>query len=385
MEVKEGVCVELKYGLISVDDHVQEPPNLWTQRLSRTKWGDRVPHIAKRDDGTERWVVDAQEVPMFGVAAAGAAMPDRAREPQRWDEVPKLAYDPAARLQAMDTDGVDYSVLYPTVAGLAGETFGRLTDAAFELACVQAYNDWLIDVWASASERFIPQCVVPLAPIEATVQEIQRAVKQGHRGVVYPAAPMMLREGLPHINEPDYDPIWALCQDLQVPVCFHAGCSKAMQFPAYPALSPGLAASLEAMTRPISTVQVVANFLYSRILLRFPTLKVVFAETSLSWGAYELETADHQFERQRLHLEGYDLKPSEMFHRQCYMTGWYDRAAIEARRYLGVDNILWSTNLPQATSTWPTTREYVTKCFDGVPEDEKAQMLWGNAAKLYHL
>ena len=97
----------------------------------------------------------------------------------------------------------------------------------------------------------------------------------------------------------------------------------------------------------------VANFLYSRILMRYPTLKVVFAESSLAWGAYELETADHQFERQRLHLEGYDMKPSEMFHRQCYMTGWYDRSAIEARHYLGVDNILWETNFPQATSTWP--------------------------------
>ena len=376
--------MELKYGLISVDDHVQEPPDLWTQRLSQSQWGDRIPHIATRDDGSEYWVVDGQEVPMSGVASAGAAMPDRAREPQRWEEVPKLAYDPAARLQAMDVDGIDYTVLYPIVAGLAGETFGRLLDPAFELACVQAYNDWLIDVWASASERFVPQCIVPLAPIQTTVQEIRRAVDKGHRGVVLPAAPMLLRD-LPHINEPDYDPVWQICQDLRVPVCFHAGFSKDIQFPAYPALSPGLAASLEAMTRPISSVQVVANFLYSRILMRYPELKVVFAETSLAWGAYELETADHQFERQRLDQEGYDMTPSQMFHRQCYMTGWYDRAAIESRQYLGVANILWGTNLPQATSTWPMTREHLAKSFDGVPEDDKAQMLWGNAAKLYQL
>ncbi|MGQ4807319.1 hypothetical protein NKDENANG_00667 [Candidatus Entotheonellaceae bacterium PAL068K] len=376
--------MELKYGLISVDDHVQEPPDLWTQRLSQSQWGDRIPHIATRENSTEYWMVDGQEVSMFGVAAAGAVMPDRAREPQRWEEVPELAYDPAARLHAMDVDGVDYTVLYPTVAGMAGETFGRLTDPALELACVQAYNDWLIEVWAAASERFIPQCIVPLAPIETTVQEIRRAVDQGHKGVVLPPAPMLLRD-LPHINEPDYDPVWQTCQDLQVPVCFHSGSSKTLQFPAYPALSPGLAAGLEALTRPISSVQVVANFLYSRILMRYPELRVVFAETSLAWGAYELETADHQFERQRLHQEGYDMTPSQLFHRQCYMTGWYDRAAIESRQYLGVDNILWGTNLPQATSTWPMTWEYIAKSFEGIPEDEKAQMLWGNAAKLYRL
>ena len=318
-------------------------------------------------------------------ALAGAGMPDRALEPQTWATVPRMAYDPVARLQAMDADGVDYSVLYPTVSGLAGETFGRLSDPELELVCVQAYNDWLLETWAQASERFIPQCIVPVYPGERAAQEIRRCIEKGHRGVIFPAVPMHLREDLPHINEPDYDPIWEVCQSFQVPVCFHAGSSKAMQFPAYPHLSPGLSASLEAMTRPISTVQVVANFLYSRILLRFPELRVVFAETSLAWGAYELETADHQFERQRLHLEGYDLKPSEMFHRQCYMTGWYDRAAIETRHYLGVGNILWGINLPQSTSTWPTTREYLTKCFDGVPAEDKERILWGNAAKLYRL
>ncbi len=377
--------MEIKYGLISVDDHVQETPDLWTQRMSQAKWGDRIPRLAKRDDGTEQWVVDGQSLSLPGVALAGAGMPDRAREPQTWDEVPQLAYDPALRLQAMDADGVDYSVLYPTVSGLAGETFGRSANAEFELACVQAYNDWLIDTWASASDRFIPQCIVPVWPGEETAKEIRRAVAKGHKGVIFPAVPMHLREDLPHINEPDYDPIWATCQELQVPVCFHAGASKEMQFPAYQDLSPGLAASLEAMTRPISSVQVVANFLYSRILMRYPELKVVFTETSLSWGAYEIETADHQFERQRLHQEGYDMTPSEMFHRQCFMTGWYDRLAIETRQYLGVDNILWGTNLPQATSTWPNTRDFIAKSFDGVPEAEKAQMLWGNAAKLYRL
>ncbi len=377
--------MELKYGLISVDDHVQEPPDLWTQRLSRSKWGDRIPHVAKRDDGSEYWMVDGQPLPMAGVAMAGAGMPDRAREPQTWEEVPELAYDAAKRLQAMDADGVDYTVLYPTVAGMAGETFGRLTDAELELACVQAYNDWLVEAWGSVSERFILQCIVPLWPGEAAAKEIRRAVEKGHKGVVLPAVPMHLREDLPHINEPDYEPIWATCQELHVPVCFHAGASKQMQFPAYQDLSPGLAASLEALTRPVSSVQVVANFLYSRILMRYPELKVVFAETSLSWGAYEIETADHQFERQRLHLEGYDMTPSEMFRRQCYMTGWYDHAAIVARQYLGIDNILWGTNLPQATSTWPRTREAVARCFEGVPEEEKNRMLWGNAAKLYQL
>src|SRR5262249_11872194 len=201
---------------------------------------------------------------------------------------------------------------------------------------------------------------------------------------IFPAIPMHLRD-VPHINEPVYDPLWMTCQDLAVPICFHAGSSTRVQFPAYKDLSSGLAAALSALTRPVSSVQVVANFLYSRILMPSPTVKVGFAESSRAGGAYELEPGDHQFERQRLPLEGYDMKPSEMFHRQCYMTGWYDRSAIEARQYLGVENILWETNFPQATSTWPTTRDRIAHSFQAVPKPELAKILCANAPHLHNL
>jgi uncharacterized protein len=194
----------------------------------------------------------------------------------------------------------------------------------------------------------------------------------------------MLRD-VPHINEPVYDPIWQACQDLDIPVCFHAGASRAIQFPPYQGFSSELSAAMEAITRPVSSVLVVANFLYSRILFRFPKLKVVFAETSLAWGAYELELADHQFERQRLHTEGYDMKPSELFHRQCYLTGWFDTTGLRTRHFIGLDNLLWSTNFPQATSTWPNSREVIGRCFEGLPDQERRQVLIDNAAKLYKL
>ena len=375
--------MELKYGFISADDHVQEHPEVWTKRMSKAKWGDRIPHV-ERSEGKERWVVDGTPVDLPGVAIAGAAMPDRALEPQRWEDVPSAAYKPSERLTAMDVDGVDYSVLYPAVAGRAGETFGGLEDAALELACVQAYNDWLIEEWAGASPRFIPQCIVPLAPIDATVTEIKRAVAKGHRGVVMPSVPMMLRE-VPHINEPAYDPVWATCQELGVPVCFHSGASRGIQFPPYPGFSPRINSAMEAITRPVSTVLVVANFLFSRILTRFPRLKVVFSETSLAWGAYELELADHQFERQRLHTEGYELLPSQLFKRQCYLVGWFDRTGLKTREHIGIGNMLWSTNFPQATSTWPESKQTIARCFDGIPDNERRQVLVDNAAKLYKL
>jgi len=369
--------------LISVDDHVQEHPSVWTDRLSSARWGDRIPHVEHRSGGSGRWLVDGRPAPLQGVAVAAAAMPERTREPQRWDEVPTVAYDPTARLQAMDSDGVAYSVLYPTVAGLAGEAFGRITDPELELACVAAYNDWLIDEWVSASDRFVPQCIVPLYPVEAIVAEIRRAVGRGHRGVIFPAIPMHLRD-VPHINEVEYDPVWATCQELRVPLCMHSGATPQVQYPVHDQLSLTCGQALRAVTGPASTVFGLTNLLLSRILMRFEELNVILAESALGWSAFYLEYADHQFEQDHVREEGYPLKPSELFRRQCYITAWYDSVEAPAR-YVGADNILWSTNFPLATSTWPTTQETIARCFVGVSKEDRERVLWRNAARLYHL
>jgi predicted TIM-barrel fold metal-dependent hydrolase len=369
--------------LISVDDHVQEPPDLWTRRLSTSRWDERVPHLETRPDGTQYWVLDGTALPLAGIGICGALMENRTRVPHCWDEVPRAAYVPSERLTAMDADGVAYSVLYPTVAGSSGEHFGRLKDPDLELACVEAYNDWLIEEWASRSKRFIPQCIVPISRVDATAAEIKRAIRMGHKGVVFPAVPMELKN-VPHINDPAYDSIWATCQDLDVPVCFHPGSFKTIQFAAHEYFHGKLAAALEALSRPASSVFVVVNLLLSRILLRFPRLKIVFAESSLGWGTYLLEYGDHQAEQDRLQLEGYP-KLSEMFRRQCYLTGWYDRASLKTQDYVSAANILWASNFPLATSTWPNTRDYLARALDGIPEESQRSIMFGNAAKLYHL
>ena len=384
--------MQRKYGLISVDDHVQEPPDLWTSRLSKERFGERMPHLERSGNGGERWVADGRVLLDGDVARARALMPDRDREPERWAEVPRAAYVPAERLKAMDAAGIDYSVLLPTVAGMAGEGFGRLEDEALELACVRAYNDWLIEEWAGASERFIPQCIVPLGPIEATVAEIRRAVAMGHRGVVFPGVPMELRD-LPHLGEPDWDPVWAVCEELEVPLCVHALHPSRSSQVAY-APSPGLADAVAAVMAPLSSASVVTLFLMSRVVLRHPDLRVVFAESALSWGVAHLEWMDHQFEHDGIAHErwehegvvhaGYEMTPSAMFHRQCYFNGWFDDVAPYVG-YYRPENIVWSANIPVASSTWPDTQAVIERCFKGISADAREQILWKNAASLYKL
>src|SRR4029077_17332666 len=117
-----------------------------------------------------------------------------------------------------------------------------------------------------------------------------------------------------------------------------------------------LAAAFEAITRPASTVSVLVNLLISKILMRFPDLKIVLAESGLGWGAYLLEYTDFQATGDQLPQNGYALLPSELFKRQCYLVGWSARASLRVRDYVGVENILWSSQFPLATSTWPNTQ-----------------------------
>jgi len=369
---------------ISADEHVEEHPEVWTRRLSQSKWGGRVPHIERRADGGERWFVDGRELPRRGVDEAGAALSHRTRVAERWQDVPAAVYDPRERLKAMDADGIDYSVLYPTVAGVGGEVFAEADDKDLALACVRAYNDWLVEEWAGASARFIPQCLVPLSSVDAAVKEIERSVAKGHRGVILPGIPMELRE-LPHINDPLYDPLWAACRDARVPICFHAGASAATQLKPYAGFAPEVRGAFEALTRPASTIFVLVNVLLSRILFRFPELKVVFSESALGWGSYLLEYFDYQFENDHVHLEGYPLKPSELFQRQCFLTGWYDAGSLKNLGLLTTGNILWCANFPLATSTWPESRKFVERSFDGIADSARRQILWDNAARLYKI
>ena len=129
--------MELEHGLISVDDHVQETPETWSAYMSAQKWGDLIPHLEDREDGSQAWVVAGHRLDDRPLAETGALMPDRNQSPQRWEDVPAAAYDPAQRLRAMDADGVDCQVLYPSLAGGSGEVIGAISDPALQLACVQ--------------------------------------------------------------------------------------------------------------------------------------------------------------------------------------------------------------------------------------------------------
>ncbi len=372
--------------IVSADDHAIEHPQVWTSRMARGRWGNRIPHV-ERDGGAEFWMIDGNRLPLLGSGSAGALMPDRAGEPLRFDQVAPAAWKASERLAAMDRDGIDYSVLYPSVAGAAGETFGRLADPEFELACVQACNDYLIEEWAAVSPRFVAQCLIPLAPIRAAVAEIRRAARRGHRGVIIPPVPDRVRQGAPHINDAAWDPIWSVCEELDLPVCFHAGSLPQLELAPYAGFAPRLSEAMRAITRPAGSTSIISNLITSRVLERHPKLKVVFGESGAGLISYILEVADYAFVQRGLKRQfNYEAALSEFFRRNCYAVSWYDSVGLrQTCEYVGAANVLWASNFPLATSTFPDSRSFVRRVSESVPQAIADRVLWANAAQLYKI
>jgi predicted TIM-barrel fold metal-dependent hydrolase len=387
--------MEIKYGLISSDSHAQVDKDAFTSRMSRAKWGDAIPHIMETadkehmavafDQTVERWVVNGKVVGDRGVCNSPAVMDDPMRKyfPQRWEEVPRSVYDPRERLKALDRDGIDGEVLFPNDP-VQSTTFFQ-GNADFELDCVRAYNDALAE-WVAASDRYVPLALVPyMCDIDVTVAEVQRAVKLGHKGIVMIAEPSQSLPGLKHFNDPYWYPLWAACQDLEVPIHWHASAGLGLRMPRWKgytrneeqAMGPSGGFSVPAQFMP--------NLLFSGVLDKFPRLKWVSAETGLGWVNYILEGCDHEWERRHLWTEGIPTRPSELFRRQLYVDFWYEEAGVQQRNLIGIDNILWESDYPHSTSTFPESWKFVERTLQGVPKDEQDKMLYGNAVKLYKL
>jgi predicted TIM-barrel fold metal-dependent hydrolase len=379
--------MKIKFGLISSDSHGQLGKDAYTSRMSKAKWGDRIPHVIevkeeRFDYPVERWVVNG-EIQKGNVCNCPTAMENRGYYPQRWEEVPLEVYDPSSRLKALDRDRVDAEVLFPN--GPGGTFF--YGDAEFEFACVRAYNDALAE-YRRVSDRFVPLAVIPyLSPIETIVGEVERAVKAGHGGINLLADPSVSVKGLKNLSDPFWRPLWGACQELEVGVHLHAsaGLAGKLSLPQWKGYTRRQSHTVSTLRNFCTATQLVPFLIFSGVIERFPRLNWIFAETGLGWVSSVLEACDYEWERCHLWTEGIVTRPSELFRRQIYVDFWFETVGIELRDFIGVDNILWESDFPHITSTYPNSWNAVEHSLAGVPQGEREKILFRNAARLYKL
>src|SRR6188768_4209846 len=214
--------------LISVDDHIVEPPDMFRNHLAK-KYLDEAPRLVHNPDGSDTWQFRDVVIPNVALnAVAGRPKEEYGLEPTGLDEIRKGCYDAAERVKDMDAGGVLATMNFPSFPGFAARLFAT-EDAEFSMALVQAYNDWHIDDWcASHPGRFIPLAVSPIWDAKAAAAEVRRVARKGATAITFTEDPEAF--GLPSIHSGEYDPFFAACAEEGVVVAIHIG-SAAQGFP----------------------------------------------------------------------------------------------------------------------------------------------------------
>ena len=167
--------------LISVDDHILEPPNVWQDRVPAKP---RTPPPASSGTTGEGWVYEDKRIPTSGLSAVvGKEKEEFSPDPVTYDEMRPGCYDPVARLEDMDRAGILASLCFPSFPRFCGQLFKEADDRDLALACLQAYNDWLIEEWCGAAPgRYIPLMLIPMWDPPAAAEEMERMRGQGRHG-----------------------------------------------------------------------------------------------------------------------------------------------------------------------------------------------------------
>ncbi|MHB8671371.1 MAG: amidohydrolase family protein, partial [Acidimicrobiales bacterium] len=213
--------------LVSVDDHVVEPADMFEGRLA-ARHADAAPRVEQRPDGTEIWTFDGHEATNIGLnAVAGRPPEEYGLEPTSFAEIRPGCYDVVERVRDMNANGVLGSMCFPSFPNLCGQLFARSADKDLALAVLRAYNDWHVESWCGSHPgRFIPLGIPPIWDPEAMAAEVKRLSAKGCHAVSFSENPAKLK--LPSLHSDHWNPFWAACEDEGTIVCMHIGSSSSL-------------------------------------------------------------------------------------------------------------------------------------------------------------
>jgi predicted TIM-barrel fold metal-dependent hydrolase len=369
------------YPVISVDDHLIEPPDLFEGRMPAALVGD-APRVVEFEDGKQAWAYEGGLYPNVGLNAVVGRPKDQWKmDPARFDEMRKGCWDIHARIVDMDVAGVWASVCFPSlIAGFAGVVFSKSKDQALGLACVRAWNDWHHEVWAGTyPERIIPLGITWLSDPVVAADEVRRNAARGFKALSFPEQPVNL--GLPSVHTDHWDPLLAACEETGTVVCLHTGSASWTA-----AQSPGAPLELYTTLFPVNGVAAAADWLWARIPLRFPLLDVAFSEGGIGWVPMLLDRLDYITDHSGTGGAGVwdgDLSPSEAVQRNFWFCTIDDPSTLGARERIGVDHIMVEVDYPHADSSWPDTQELLARRLHGLPEQHVRKITHENAARLF--
>lgn len=369
---------EVRATIISVDDHLVEPPDMFEGRLP-SALQDRAPKVVTTRRGYEAWEFEGRRYTQVGMnAVAGRPRHLVTVEPTRFDEMRRGCWDIHERIRDMDINGVWASLNFPSmITGFCGRVFSQADDPELGLAVTRAWNDWLYEGWYSPyPERIIPLGITWLTDAELGAAEIRRNAERGFRSVTLPERPH--RIGLPSLFSGWWDPIVEACAETGTVISLHVGSSGNYDLPEG---SPAI--ELSATMFGQLSLAACAEWLWSGYPARLPELQIAMSEGGIGWVAMLMDRLDNIVSRSGYGGDFGGLAPSELLRRNFWFCTIDDPSTIDTRHRIGVDHIMLEVDYPHGDSTWPDTQAVVAEAWGHVPDDELRMMCCENAARLY--
>jgi predicted TIM-barrel fold metal-dependent hydrolase len=399
--------------IISVDDHVVEPAHVWQTwlparfreagpRVERKRWGPFSHKPGAKYVNTEdpnglwgdAWCFEDRliyvhkrfvAIPLEATPDDDVKRFDRSKmvmEALTYDEMRPGCYERDARVKDFELNWVDGSLPFPTFPRFCGQTFYEANDKELGLACVKAYNNWMIEEWCEPSGGVnIPLCLIPLWDVDLAVQEVERIAAKGCHAICFSELPHHLK--LPTIHSGGWDKLLAACNDHGVTLCMHIGSSSTN-----PAASPDAPGGVGGTLAFNTSMASLADWLFSGKLIEYPKLKLAYSEGQIGWIPYTLERADTVWEQ---HDSWQHSKaripepPSTYYYGRIFGCFTADRHGLSSLAEVGPDNICFETDYPHTDTTWPHSKEYATKMLAELDETVAYKVLRGNAINMLEL
>ena len=386
--------------IISVDDHLVEPPHLWQSRLP-AKYRDQGPRVEILPRGEPRlvdgvWVEEPGDGPELAawwhyedhryqlrqiIACPGIPPEEVQAIGVTFDDISKACWEPAARIADMEKNHVEASLCFPNYPRFCGQLFAERKDRELSKLCVEAYNDYMVDEWCGDSGgRLIPLCVVPLWDAELAAAEVRRNAARGVRAVAFSEVPAWL--GLPSIHLDYWDPFLRACEETDTVICMHIG-SGTKTVNTGPDAPTVVGANLIAC----NSISSMIDWIFSGKLDQFPGLKLLWAECQIGWIPYFVERADdtwqtHQWAQGESRIPN---PPSYYYKKHCYGCFFKDTVGVDQLDRIGVDNVMFETDYPHQDGTFPRSREVAENLFGHLDPESVRKLARGNAIKLLGL
>ena len=375
------------YRVMDSDMHVQEPVDLWLKYID-PKYRDRAPV------GTTNYPAD-QDLIHEGKVISRLNFQAPHQEEMTWWfhehhgrkeeflQYEERGWGPDTQLEAMDKEGIDVAILFPT-RGLFAHA-KEYDDDDLAAAISRAYNDWLAEFCQEGNERMYGSAMLAAQNVAASAAEVKRARQELKFTAVF-LRPNPVRGRNWH--NPVYDPLWAECQEQDMAVGFHEGVPCALPVAMgdrFDGHNEDMWLTEHVAAHSIEQMYACLSMIAGGVMERFPRLRVGFLEGNCSWLPFWLWRMDEHYEA-RAHVIGdkIPLGPSEYFKRQCYASIEADESiAGYVFDWMGDDNIVFSTDYPHPDSKYPISVE--TLISQPFPKETVTKILWDNCARLYGL